>query len=197
MVQRPSGCCEGAGPSSVSATATVAVPPLLFRSHVTACTQTRDHIVLKLAACVSAQIMDSECVTMNDDGEPLEAVVTGSKHHDHLVQTIGWYATPVTKYLPPLPPPAPRPPPPAPPSPSPPPTRQASASHTGNLWQGKSLAFKLNSAFQLLHSVPACHLALVTKHSGALAAGVHCLMPAKGSCCGCRVPHMMRSVMYF
>ena len=36
------------------------------------------------------QIMDSERVEMNEQGEPLEAVLTGAKPHPALVTTIAW-----------------------------------------------------------------------------------------------------------
>jgi hypothetical protein len=40
------------------------------------------------------QIMDSERVEMNEQGEPLEAVLTGAKPHPALVTTIAWCALP-------------------------------------------------------------------------------------------------------
>ena len=36
--------------------------------------------------------MDSDRVEMNNDGELLEAVLTGNKRHPHLVSTIAWCA---------------------------------------------------------------------------------------------------------
>lgn len=40
--------------------------------------------------CPILQIMDTERVELNDKGEPLEAVLTGSKRHPNLVATIAW-----------------------------------------------------------------------------------------------------------